>query len=213
MRATWLLSTRAKSDEVYLPASRLHGVVSCSILALACFAFAAWLATLVFGQSHLPSKAGAPIAALFIGGVAVLGAYGARCAFRAAKSGVAVNSWGITVHNVTKDIRIAWPDIAQFDTMSDQANTGGAIPPSVNPYVVARVNLRDGRSRWIEGTRRGGPIWRREQRSEEVSRCVARLNRLLADATSHTPARRLTVGEPGDRDRTAVSGHSEWSHL
>jgi hypothetical protein len=72
-------------------------------------------------------RAGGPIAALFIGGVTLLGAYAVRAALRAAKSGVAVNDWGITVHNVTNDIRIAWPDIAQFDTMSDQANTGGSL--------------------------------------------------------------------------------------
>jgi hypothetical protein len=166
--------------DVYIPVARLRSAFDCSLAALVCFSCAGALASFVSHQTRLPSKAGGPVAALCVTGLALLGLYAARAALRGARSGVAVDRTGIAIHNPTNDHRIPWSDITRFETAKD---TGGTRAGQAVPYTVARVVLRDGSSHMIEATRLAGVIWSRHP-TEKVEQCVARLNSLLEEETA-----------------------------
>jgi hypothetical protein len=172
------LTESGGEESVHLAAARRSGVLRCLTIAVPCLYIAALLAKLILNQSHMPSKAGPFLAVAIIGGLALLGLYAVRCALRAAKAGVTTDAAGITIHNLTNTRRIAWSEIARFEAASDKANSPG-MASSANPWVAVRVLLRDGNSRWIEGTRLGGAVWRRAQRQEEVDRCATALNNRL----------------------------------
>jgi hypothetical protein len=178
-------------SDVYIPVARLRSAFYCSLAALICFSCAGALANFVSHQTHLPSRAGGPVAALCVTGLALLGVYAARAALRGARSGVTVDPRGITIHNPTNDLRIPWSDITRFETTKD---TGGTRAGEAIPYTVARVVLRDGSSHMIEATRLAGAIWGRHP-TDKVQQCVVRLNSLLEDATARgasSPAASLT---------------------
>jgi hypothetical protein len=171
---------------IYLPAARRFAAVIFLLATLVVGYFAVWLGVLVLEQGHFPTAAGGPVAALFIGGLALLAAYTARLAVRGARCRVTADASGIVVHNLKDDLRFAWSQIEGFDVATDSWGMWGSLKP--NPYVVARIVARDGSPAFIEATRLGGVVWRRRRRREEVAGCVAQLERLRQHALAGVPA-------------------------
>lgn len=171
-----------RDGEVYFVRARAEIVLWGSLGTLTLFAFAAWLTSLVLGQTHMPTAAGHVIAPLFIGGLVLTGLYAARLTLRGAFCSVKADDTGISVHNPTNDFRVAWSEIAKLDVAADTQGVERAVffnPFALfavaNPYEVGRITLHDGSSHFIEATRRTGVIWRRKSREEEVAQCIARL--------------------------------------
>jgi hypothetical protein len=184
----------AHDGEVYFARARAQIVVWGSLGTLTLFAFAAWLTSLVLGQTHMPTAAGHVIAPLFIGGLVLTGLYTARLTLRGASCSVKADDTGIFVHNPKNDFRIAWSDIVKFDVATDTAGAlaAAAVNPMllticVNPWQVGRVTLRDGSCHFIEATRRSGAVWRRKTREEEVAQCLARLEARRPEAPRPAP--------------------------
>jgi hypothetical protein len=156
-----------------------------SLATLAVVAFAAWLAVLVLQQSHFPSTAAYPVAALSIGALVLLATYTARLAVRGASCRATAEVTGIVVHNLKGDLGFAWQEIARFEVATDPWGVWGKLSP--NPFVVAQVVGCDGSRHFIEGTRRGGAVWRRHQRRREVAGSVAHLESLRQRAVARHP--------------------------
>jgi hypothetical protein len=172
--------TDLEAGEIHLSASRRRGTINASLLACASFGLAVLVTVIVLDQTHLPSgNAGYVLAAALVAGFAALGGRATRAALRAHRSGVTISPDGIVLHNPTNDIPLSWDQIAGFDAATDASGMA-----STSPYVVGRVTLHDGRSYYIEGTRRGGALWRRARRQEEVQTCVRQLNELLTHRQS-----------------------------
>jgi hypothetical protein len=98
--------TATGNGEMHLRAARVANTLYCVGLPVGCFAFAAWLAVRGVGQSHLSTSAGGPIAAIFIGGLVLLGAYAARVTVRASRCGVSLGDSVMVIHNLTNDLTI-----------------------------------------------------------------------------------------------------------
>ncbi len=169
-------SRPVEEQEIHLLSARLNSAFIGCCVAFVCLYLGVFLAVKVLRQSHTPSPAGGPIAALFIGALMLGGAYAAWLALRAMRSGVTIDACGITIHGSRRDRRLPWSDIAQFETASGSEAYGYR-------WVAARVRLRDGSSQLIDGTRVSTGMWRRTQ-SEKVDRCVERLNSVLEGRVS-----------------------------
>jgi hypothetical protein len=155
VKLTTSVEAQTLPQQIYDPRSRLHNSILCAGLPLTFFAAAIWFTDLAVAGPGLKSGAGVTVGfILFIALFVVLGAYSTRVTWRATKCGVDADRDGITIHNLTNDIRIAWDDVASFDvTLDDGGGFRGPYGIRPNPSPVARVKLLDGTSHMMHGIR------------------------------------------------------------
>jgi len=178
-------SRPVEQEEIHLLSARLNSAFIACCVAFVCLYLGMFLTVKVLRQGHTPGPAGGPVAALFIGSLMLGGAYAMWLALRAMRSGVSIDASGITIRGGRRDRRVSWSDIAQFESASGAEAYGYR-------WVAARVNLRDGSSLLIEGTRVSVGMSRRKH-SEKVERCVQHLNGVLEGRVAQRSCGSLTA--------------------